>query len=322
MTAPYKIAVAAAATLLLVVIASLFLQPPPKAAGVDQASNAPHDAGATSSNSRNDRHAPNAIPATPSTPPATNARMPFDLPARSNASGSTADADSARFEYTDDAPGGTSASEETLTLGRDPSTQGPAAPSIFEPVPTSDDSASNTPPSNISGASSVALGPGDVITSPADPGQPSASNTPVSRTAAASSADSETYTIKGGDNLSSIALDLYGSATFWDEIAQANPLIDPNRLKVGQTIKLPPRPAPHTSSASPANDHSNDDLGHGTQYTVKENDTLSGIAKQFYAASSKWELIYQANRDVIGSDPGRMKAGTVLTIPPPDAGAR
>ena len=58
------------------------------------------------------------------------------------------------------------------------------------------------------------------------------------------------------------------------------------------------------------------------QYTVKENDTLSGIAKQFYNAASKWQFIYEANRAAIGSNPGRLKTGTVLVIPPPDSGAR
>jgi len=50
------------------------------------------------------------------------------------------------------------------------------------------------------------------------------------------------------------------------------------------------------------------------EYTVKEDDTLSHIAKRFYDRASKWTLIYEANADKI-KDPSRIKPGTVLIIP-------
>lgn len=41
-------------------------------------------------------------------------------------------------------------------------------------------------------------------------------------------------------------------------------------------------------------------------YTVKAGDTLSGIALHFYgsAIKDKWMKIYEANKDVIGPNPG------------------
>ena len=50
------------------------------------------------------------------------------------------------------------------------------------------------------------------------------------------------------------------------------------------------------------------------EYTVKEGDTLSHIAKAFYNKASKWTVIYEANADKI-KEPSRVKAGTKLRIP-------
>jgi nucleoid-associated protein YgaU len=52
----------------------------------------------------------------------------------------------------------------------------------------------------------------------------------------------------------------------------------------------------------------------GTTYTVKSGDTLGGIAKQFLGDASKYQKIFEANRDVL-SDPDRIKPGQVLKIP-------
>lgn len=134
------------------------------------------------------------------------------------------------------------------------------------------------------------------------------------------------YTIESGDSLSSVALETYGSATKWVEIAQANPLVDPNRLKVGQEIKLPDLdgvgPDVAVTADGDAEAAPDDDLPRrGATYVIKAGDSLSTIAKQFYGSASKWELIYQANRRTIGGDPGKLKLGAELLIPPPDTGA-
>jgi len=48
-----------------------------------------------------------------------------------------------------------------------------------------------------------------------------------------------TYTIARGDTLWSIAQRTYGNGQRWRDIAQANPSVDPQKLKVGQQIVLP-----------------------------------------------------------------------------------
>ncbi|MDV6225434.1 5'-nucleotidase C-terminal domain-containing protein [Nitratireductor aquimarinus] len=51
--------------------------------------------------------------------------------------------------------------------------------------------------------------------------------------------DKNTYTIARGDTLWEIARAQYGDATKWRDIADANPQMDPGRLKVGMVITLP-----------------------------------------------------------------------------------
>ena len=53
------------------------------------------------------------------------------------------------------------------------------------------------------------------------------------------------------------------------------------------------------------------------EHTVAADDTLSSIALKYYgsAAREKWMPIYEANKALIGDDPGMLKVGQVLKIP-------
>lgn len=53
-------------------------------------------------------------------------------------------------------------------------------------------------------------------------------------------------------------------------------------------------------------------------YTVQKGDTLSHISKQFYGKASKWNAIFEANRDQL-DDPDRIQPGQVLKIPAEEA---
>lgn len=48
-----------------------------------------------------------------------------------------------------------------------------------------------------------------------------------------------TYTVEKGDTIYSIARKVYGSNTRAKDIIAANPGIDPNKIKAGQTLTLP-----------------------------------------------------------------------------------
>ncbi len=53
----------------------------------------------------------------------------------------------------------------------------------------------------------------------------------------------QTYTIQKGDTLSEISAELYGTGKWWKKIAEANPeaIKNPNKLKVGTIIVIPPK---------------------------------------------------------------------------------
>lgn len=54
----------------------------------------------------------------------------------------------------------------------------------------------------------------------------------------------ESYTVKAGDTLSKIAKKIYGDETAYQKIYEANKALigkDPNNIKVGQELKIPPK---------------------------------------------------------------------------------
>ena len=53
----------------------------------------------------------------------------------------------------------------------------------------------------------------------------------------------------------------------------------------------------------------------GDSYTVASGDSLSKIAKNHYGDAAKWHQIYEANKDIIGSNPDLIEVGQELTIP-------
>jgi len=68
---------------------------------------------------------------------------------------------------------------------------------------------------------------------------------PSAPTAAAPvAAQSVFYTVKKGDNLSTIAKDQYGNASKYTAIFEANkPMLkDPDKIYVGQVLRIPPKP--------------------------------------------------------------------------------
>lgn len=130
------------------------------------------------------------------------------------------------------------------------------------------------------------------------------------------------YTIKAGDTFASIAAKTLGSADKWHEIAQANPRVDPTKLKVGMTIRLPGKVTGGTTSTGATTERRATDTGAststsaGTTHTVRSGDTLGSISMKYYGSKSQWKKIYNANKAKIGPDPDRLPAGATLTIPP------
>ena len=128
-----------------------------------------------------------------------------------------------------------------------------------------------------------------------------------------------THVVVEGETLSSIAEQWFGRESDWPRIVAANPGLDPNRLKIGQKLILPskatsgvnrggaaPAPAEGVASARPTP---------GSSYRVRSGDSLSRISQEAYGSAKYWNVIYQANRSVIGSDPADLSLGMALVIP-------
>jgi nucleoid-associated protein YgaU len=49
----------------------------------------------------------------------------------------------------------------------------------------------------------------------------------------------QTYTVKPGDNLSKISKLFYGDANQYSKIVKANSIADPDKIKVGQSLRIP-----------------------------------------------------------------------------------
>jgi nucleoid-associated protein YgaU len=137
-------------------------------------------------------------------------------------------------------------------------------------------------------------------------------------TPAASTSVETEYVIKAGDTGTSIAKQWFGDPNKWILISKANPWVDFNRLRIGQKLKLPPKDA--TSVKPPAAQPVT--MGDKTTYVVQAGDTLAGIARKQLGNAGLWEQIYDANKSVIGSDPGALQVGMKLKLPAKTASAR
>jgi len=52
----------------------------------------------------------------------------------------------------------------------------------------------------------------------------------------------------------------------------------------------------------------------GEKYRVSSGDTLSSIAKRAYGDGKRWDIIYYANKNIIGSNPSTIKRGQELMV--------
>lgn len=127
-----------------------------------------------------------------------------------------------------------------------------------------------------------------------------------------------TYTIKAGDTLASISSNVYGSPNYWSKIVQANSGLNPNRLKVGQVIKIPEQSdvKPSASSAPKPEKVSGSALVKDpkSEYQVVAGDTLEKISTKLYGSPSRWKEIFALNKAKLGK-PSNLKVGQTLKLP-------
>lgn len=120
-----------------------------------------------------------------------------------------------------------------------------------------------------------------------------------------------TYVIASGDTLYDIAMEKYGDPKFVQAIQEANPGLDPARLRVGDRIVLPEPKKERPASAA-------EEPPRPKVYVVKKGDTLIGIARKMYHDAAMYPKIYEANKDVLSSLNARLYVGMRLRLPEPE----
>jgi len=142
---------------------------------------------------------------------------------------------------------------------------------------------------------------------------------PLSGPRAQATVEDETFKIhkvRKGEILSTISRRYYGKSSYWKRISSANPGVNPNRLTVGQQLRIPDL-ALQTEGSERAPERSHAAAADGmrtSHYRVKKGDTLGKIAKRFYGNEGQWRKIKAANRSLI-PDTKKLKIGIVLEIP-------
>ena len=116
------------------------------------------------------------------------------------------------------------------------------------------------------------------------------------------------YTVRRGDSLSRIARVECGDSSRVKRIMALNGITDPDRIRAGQTLRLPGASAPVASAqaartpAAPSN----------RTYVVKAGDSLSAISQRILGTSRRWQELMALNGI---SDPTRIRVGQVLKLP-------
>lgn len=129
---------------------------------------------------------------------------------------------------------------------------------------------------------------------------PSPSQTPTSKPVEPSTASE--HVVTSGDTLWAISEKYYGTGYEWAKIAKENNITNPNKIEVGQTLKIP---ATGKTTAI-------DTKIEYTKYTVQKGDSLWKIAQSELGNANLWVEIAKINKL---KNPSTIHAGNVLEIP-------
>lgn len=127
----------------------------------------------------------------------------------------------------------------------------------------------------------------------------------------------DVYTIKAGDTIERIARAFGGGARLAEAIQRENPLVSPTALRVGSTLRIP-RDADATLRQQPPSPPA---IDRTAEYTVQPGETFSQISAKVYGSARHWEHLFKANRDRVSNDPGKLRAGQVILVPPLPGGS-
>lgn len=124
--------------------------------------------------------------------------------------------------------------------------------------------------------------------------------------------ESKKYTVKEGDSLWVIAEKHYGSGYNAYDIAQANSMENPDTVEVGITLEIPEVAPKQATKGEVGAMMTEKPTISGSEYIVKEGDSLWTIALGAYGDGYLWPRLAQANNLV---NPDVLTPGQKLTLP-------
>lgn len=142
------------------------------------------------------------------------------------------------------------------------------------------------------------------------------------------------YVVQPGDDWAKISRRFFGDTSKARVLTRHNPLVSPDLLRPGTTIKIPldpdnlqgkvvevPAPAPPVvvdavgagtpTGASPANAPA---AAPRRTHVIQRDETLWGIARKYYGKGNLWREIAEANRELI-PNPDAPPVGVEIVIP-------
>ena len=115
----------------------------------------------------------------------------------------------------------------------------------------------------------------------------------------------------------------YGSVKLTQFLIKHNSQIeDPNRLRVDQAVKIPPRPSeealsqPQGPVRSVAGPTANSQSLSPRTYRVQPGDSFYQIARDVLGDESRWKELFTLNQELVDGDPTRLQIGQVIVLPP------
>lgn len=129
------------------------------------------------------------------------------------------------------------------------------------------------------------------------------------------------HIVQPNERMQTIAAKYFGSPDDWAIIARANPFVDPQKLTVGMTIRIPKDPqnlqgkiVGRDTQPGVIESHTGDKAAI-IEYVVRPGDSLSVIAQRIYGSSRHARYIFDSNRDKLKSMDD-ISIGQLLRLPP------
>ena len=212
------------------------------------------------------------------------------------------------------------------------------------PAPTAEQSAPPPPPpaapTENAQANNTGAAAGDTTNVIADPPTPPPVTTDGGPVTSGDAGGQKIHVVQPGESFSTISMIAYGNPNLYAAIMRANPGVDPQKIRPGMKINIPPaseampapKPAAPAAPVAPVATPPAPRIGNGdaaqvaraeqpidpqTQYRVQPGDNLYSISKKLYGRGDRYLRIHEANKQTLGEDANTLKAGMVLTLPEP-----